>query len=83
VSNVISNLLSIASGQGLPAAASQWSEGLVHWIDAPMPHEIRNAGAAATDLEYFKTDRTSHNAATEGYIDRAEQVSISFFAEKN
>ena len=77
----IGKLVELAHEQGLQSQDGEWTNAIVYWFDAIMPDEVRSAGKAVGNLDYFDTEETPHTPPGEGFIDRQSKTAISFLLQ--
>ncbi|HEV7661433.1 MAG TPA: hypothetical protein VGO55_16460 [Allosphingosinicella sp.] len=77
----ILKLVALARDAGLSSRDGERGRTFVYWFDALMPEDVRAAGNADPLLDYFDSERTPHNRADEGFIDRGATTAIAFLRE--
>lgn len=71
--------LALQAGNRLTTISADWEPKQVVFMDQPMDAATKAEIAASfPSLEHFTSEPTPHNPATEGFMDRQNDVVISF-----
>lgn len=80
-SAAIQRVVEIAGREGneVEVVSSDWDPKQIVFMSGPLTDRVREAVALQLpQLQHFKTDKTPHNPADEGYVDREADMVISF-----
>jgi hypothetical protein len=71
--------IAVDAGNSLKIVSVEWKPKQVAFMDRAINSATKSKILAAfPDLEYFASEATPHNPATEGFIDRTNDIAIAF-----